>query len=266
MVEPVKHPKVVLDRQIKPLTVHSTPPPEVDLASDFYSTQTEDDRDQWKWLVAGSVGSGTIDPSDLPACMEGIALIMYSSTTSVLLSQTLYDGLHYETRSKQFKSDVDWLLTFEEVIMTFFMVFEIDRMLGISLLSTFNDKLIPQFFLKRPSLLLRMLGTHILYWTPLGMSKIPEVWEKCGKPGGGLGKKLLEKGKKLLEKPTQPVLVPASNYAPIVDPKTATEALTATALLGIVGATILYILTFPESVAASIALPLIQPGKEDRSM
>ncbi|OGQ44775.1 MAG: hypothetical protein A3H42_03935 [Deltaproteobacteria bacterium RIFCSPLOWO2_02_FULL_46_8] len=73
MVEPVKFPKY--------LTVHSTPPPEVDLSDDLYDDSRTDDKDQWnqlKWLVAGSLGGGTIDPSNPTVCIQGIGMVALS--------------------------------------------------------------------------------------------------------------------------------------------------------------------------------------------
>ena len=186
---------------------------------------------------------------------------------SFMLSLTFFNGVHYKTREKEFRTGLSLHFSVEKLIILASLTLEVDKMMRGSP-SAFIDKLLPLSFIKRPFPLLTTLKVHALYWTPLGMTKIPEVWKECGKPGGGLGKKLLESGKKLLEKPAQPVLVPASNYAPMIDPKTAKEALTATAIVGafgaVVGAALLYILTFPESVAASIALPIIQADKKDR--
>lgn len=257
MVEPAKHPKYV--------TVHSIPPPEVDLSDNLYAEQT-DERDQWnqlKWLVAGSIGSGTIDPLDPIVCIHGMAIVVNSFTNSIILSRTFYNAVHYKTRAEQFRTDLDLPLSAEKVIFLLSLMLEVDKMMKGSP-SLFIDKLLPLSFIKRSFPFLTTLKYHALVWTPLGMTKIPEVWEKCGRPGGGLGKKLAEKVKAHLPTTQEPATSPANFIA--IDSKAATEALTATALLGIVVGGILYIATLPESIAASIVLPVIQPDKKDHSM
>ena len=250
MVEPIKHPKVVLDRQIKYLTVRSTPPPEVDLSSDLYSEQTESE-DQLKWLVAGSVGGGTMKAPDPGQCISGIFFIMMSIINTLYIFHPVFSWTKDEL-----KEAANFPVISESLILLFSILVSFPKPPPLPFPLPAVASIPFAFFL-----------LHAAWWTPLGMVLIPDVWKDCGSPGSGLGKKLktlAAKAKASLQAPPRPVLAPATFTA--IDPKTASESLTATALVGIVGATILYLVTLPESVAASIALPILQADETNQSI
>lgn len=228
--------KIILDRQIKYVTVHSTQPPEVDLSDDLYAEQT-DDKDQLKWLVAGSVGGGTMGPPNSPTCLTGLWIVSMSTVGSLTLFKTFLDWKKSGYESESFQNDFKSIVFLEGVFLAQSMLI--------------GKSGIPLFF--------STLAIHATFWTPLGMSMIPEIWRDCGNPGSGLGKKLRARLKAPIPKSV------SSNFT-AVDPKTATEALTATAVLGIVIGGILYIVTLPESITASIALPVITPDKDNQRL
>ncbi|OGQ44772.1 MAG: hypothetical protein A3H42_03920 [Deltaproteobacteria bacterium RIFCSPLOWO2_02_FULL_46_8] len=259
MVEPVKFPKY--------LTVRSTPPPEVDLSSDLYSEQTESE-DQLKWLVAGSVGGGAINPDDENFCLLSTALLGSSIMNNFILFRDLMNWKNFGFDSDQFKKNIEQLIQSEFIVLAASIYAEVVALSKVQPPTELKSFLL---FLsnRRPFPLKISAILHLEIWTPYGIVRgIPRTWNACGRPGGGLGEKIAEKIKAPLPTAQEPATAPSTFTA--IDPKAATEALTATAIVGVfgvvVGAAILYILTLPESVAASIALPALQADEEDCSM